>query len=212
VAASFGNQNLEPEELTSFELGYRIEPNRRLSLDATLFYNEYRDLIRYDPGSPYFDPLPSPHVVVPVTARNSQSGETMGAELAARWQVTGTWRLEGSYTWLQMRVRPDSVLETESPQQQFQLRSSLDLPHHLEWNGVVYFVDQTTSTSGMVRQRVPAYVRLDVGVTWRPIPSLEIGLWAQNLLDNHHPEFNTFRTSLQTEIPRGVLGKITWHF
>jgi hypothetical protein len=41
---------------------------------------------------------------------------------------------------------------------------------------------------------------------------LEIGVWGQNLLDNQHPEYRALASLVQTEIPRGVLGKITWRF
>jgi hypothetical protein len=49
-------------------------------------------------------------------------------------------------------------------------------------------------------------------VTWRPLKSLEIGIWGQNLADNRHAEFTNYKTTVLTEIPRSVLGKVTWRF
>ena len=214
LVSIFGNPNAKAEELIAYELGYRIEPVRQLSLDATMFYNVYRGLLG-TVGNPLgFEAVPAPpHALVSSTFQNSQAGETYGAELIARWQVTDTWRLTSSYTWLRMHLRPSATAEAESPQQQVQLRSDLDLPHHFQLNGSAYFVDRVNSaTSANPAVPVSAYVRLDVGVTWRPTQSLEMSIRGQNLLDNQHPEANSYRTTLQTEIPRTVLGTVTWRF
>lgn len=213
LVSVFGNPNAEAEELISYELGYRIEPAKRLSLDAAIFYNVYDGLLAPVADPPRFEASPAPpHVLIPSTFQNSQAGETYGAELTARWRVTDLWRLTGSYTWLGMRLRPDRASEAESPQQQFQLRSDLNLSHHFELNGAAYFVDRVSPQTSAGRVPVSSYVRLDLGVTWRPTKSLEMGIWGQNLLDNQHPEFYSYRTTLRTEVPRGVLGTITWRF
>lgn len=213
LVSIFGNPNNEAEEVIAYELGHRIEPVPRLSLDAAVFYNVYDGVIAPVLGTPGLEVAPAPpHLLVPRTFRNSQSGETYGTELSARWQVTDTWRLTGSYTWLKMRLRPDPPIALESPQQQFQLRSDLDLPHHVELSGAVYFVDEVAPLTGVVRAPISSYVRLDLGMTWRPTKTLELSVHGQNLLDNQHPEFAQSKPSIRTEISRSVLGKVTWRF
>ena len=211
----FGNPGINSEEVAAYELGYRIEPVKRLSLDLTGFYNQYDNLVGYIPGLPEFEAEPPPaHITVPLHTRNSQTAETYGAELSARWQVMEHWRLMGSYSWLHMRLRPNEAPEGDSPQHQFQLRSYVELPYHLELNSALFFVDRVNAQNGHPQNRlnVPSYFRLDVGMTWRPSPSLEVGVWGQNLLDGQHPEYYSVRTSLRTEVPRGVMAKVTWHF
>jgi hypothetical protein len=66
------------------------------------------------------------------------------------------------------------------------------------------------SGSGMAP--IASFIKLDLGITWHPIKSLEIGIWGKNLLDGGHPEFGSLETSLITEIPRSVMGTITWRF
>ena len=132
--------------------------------------------------------------------------------MAARWQVTDGWRLTGSYTWLQMRLRLTTAFAVENPQQQLQLRSDLDLPNNVELSGAVYYVDQVSPQMGVVRVPVSAYVRLDLGLTWHPTKTLELSVHGQNLLDNQHPEFYTAKPAVRTEIARAVLGKVTWRF
>jgi iron complex outermembrane recepter protein len=212
LLASFGNSNVRSEELTSYELGYRIEPTKRLSFDLASFYNVYDGLVGYAQGTPRFEMDPTPHVLIPLPAKNSQSAQTYGAELSARWQVMDHWRLAASYSWLRMHVKPDPRDEKNSPQHQFQIRSSVDLPHHFEVNGALYFVDSILSDSAQTALPIASYVRLDVGVTWRPMPNLELGIWGQNLLDDRHAEFNNLRNPQRVEVPRGVMGKITWRF
>ncbi len=213
LASLLGNPDGAAEELTAYELGYRIEATKRLSFDVAGFYNDYNDLVGQVQGTPRFETTPAPaHLVSPLHYQNSQSAETYGTELSARWQVVDHWRLMGSYSWLHMRLRPDESSEGDSPQHQFQIRSYLDLPHQVELSGALYFVDRISSLSAQTRLPISSYVRLDLGVTWRPAPSLELGLWGQNLLEDRHAEFNSVRTRLRTEVPRGVMGKITWRF
>jgi iron complex outermembrane recepter protein len=216
LIAAFGSPNFKSEELLAYELGYRVEPVKQLSFDVAAFYNVYDRLRNYVQGVSQLeiDPAP-PHLLIPLMIENSQRGETYGAELLAEWRVTDDWKLIASYTWLQMHVGPDVLGQSnnnDSPQNEFQLRSSLSLPHNVELDGAVYYVDQVAPILGLSEKQVPAYVRLDLGVTWRPIRSLEIGIWGQNLADNRHAEFTNYKTSLISEVPRSVLGRVTWRF
>ncbi|MDB6066030.1 MAG: TonB-dependent receptor, plug [Pedosphaera sp.] len=209
----FGNPNFQSEKIMSYELGYRVEPIPKLSFDLAAFYTVYDSLESIQPsGAPFFVVAPMPHLVVPESFGNGLSGETYGAELSAQWRVTEYWKLAGSYSLLHMHLRPDPSSVGDSPQQQFQVHSYLDLPLHLELNGAAYFVDQINPQSGTGRVQISSYVRLDAGVVWHPSKSLEIGIWGQNLLSDHHAEFASSRTTLLTEVPRSVYGKITWRF
>ena len=211
VVSIFGNPNAQAEALVAYELGYRVQPVKPLSLEAAMFYNVYDRLLGVVAGAPS-PAAPAPPTLFPSTFQNNQAGETYGTELTARWQVTDHWRLSGSYSWLQMRLRPNPASESESPQQQFQLRSDLDLSRNVQLNSALYFVDRVSAVTSAGSAPVPAYVRVDVGVTWRPTPSLELGLWGRNLLDNQHPEYYSYRTTQRTEIPRSVIGTVTWKF
>jgi len=206
----FGNPNLKSEELTAYELGYRIKPVERLSFDVTAYYNVYDQLITTVQGAPFLVPPAGP-VVVPLTFENAQHAETYGAELLGDWRVTDKWKLTASYTYLQAHLNPQPSYDN-NPQNQFQIHSYLDLPHHLELDGAVYYVDQINPLLGNATTTIPSYVRVDFGVTWRPTKSLEIGIYGQNLLDDSHAEFTSYKTTIVTEMPRSVMGRITWRF
>ena len=214
LVSVFGNPNLQSEELTAYELGYRIKPLERLSFDVSAFYNVYDRLMTPVQGAPYFVPPAGP-MVVPLTFQNSQRGETYGGELLGEWRVTENWKLIASYSLLQMHLHPNNPgasVNDISPQNQFQLRSYLNLPHHVELDGAVYYVDQIAPISGFSGMSIPAYVRVDLGMTWRPTKSLEIGIYGQNLADGSHPEFTSYKTTVLTEMPRSVMGRVTWRF
>jgi iron complex outermembrane receptor protein len=212
LVSSFGNPDLESEELLAYELGYRVEPTKRCSLDLAGFYNEYARLIAGVPGAPQFDPGPPPHLVVPTINENAGRAQSYGLELSGRWDVTDWWHLAGSWSWFEVHSPVGGIPWGASPEQQFQLRSSMNLPGHLEFNSALFYVDQIQAPYGTGQIAIPSYVRLDVGVVWHPLKSLELGVWGQNLLDNRHPEFTSYKTPLITEVPRGVMAKITWRF
>jgi iron complex outermembrane receptor protein len=140
------------------------------------------------------------------------SGDTYGTEASARWEPVDFWRLTASYTYLRMQLEPLTNPNLSNPQQQFQIRSYLDLPYHVEFNSALYYTDQISPLSGGTPAVISAYFKLDLGLTWHPTKSLEIGIWGKNLLQGEHAEFGSQESTLITEIPRSVMGKITFRF
>jgi iron complex outermembrane receptor protein len=208
-----GDPNNVPEDLTAYELGYRIAPAKNLSFDVTGFYNDYDDLLIEVPNPVVFETSPSPHLLISSTWHNAGAGETYGIELSSQWRVTDNWRLTASYSWLGTGLTAEtSSFEGKSPNQQFQIRSYLDLPYHLELNGAIYFVDRSLSPSPTGLDEIPSYVRADLGLTWSWRQWLEIGLWGENLLQREHIEFSSQQTPELSEIPRSVLAKVTVRF
>ncbi len=204
-----GNPNFQSEELTAYEVGYRIAPVKQLSFDLATFYNAYDRLAAYVPGTPVFELTPAPpHVLVPITTENGPGGDTYGAELLAEWKVLDMWKLSAAYTYLQESIHATR----DSPHHQFRLISNVDLPGHVEFNSAVYYVDSIALSAGSSTVPIPSYVRLDLGLAWHPTKSIEIGIWGQNLLQDRHAEFNGNDQSGITEIPRSVLGRVTWHY
>jgi iron complex outermembrane receptor protein len=204
------NSKSRSEELLAYEMGYRVETHSRVALDLAAFYNVYDNLRSLDAGTPVPEPNPPPfHLLLPLQGGNSLHGDTYGVEFRAQWQAADFWRLSAGYTWLHMRLHPTEGAEKGSPQHQFQLLSYLDLSKDLELNAAVYYVDQTSHGLFQSTASNRSYSRLDVGLTWRPTPMLELSVWGQNILDPAHGEFASYHTSFLTEIPRGIFGKIT---
>jgi iron complex outermembrane receptor protein len=59
IVAAVGSAKAKSEVLRAYELGYRAQPGRKLSLDIATFYNKYHRLTSFEPGLPFFeaDPL-----------------------------------------------------------------------------------------------------------------------------------------------------------
>jgi iron complex outermembrane receptor protein len=193
--------------VTAYELGYRVQPNARLTLDVSLFYNNYEELLTVRPAPAPFGPLQS-------VAANDMEGETYGLEFSPSVQITDDLRLTGGYSLLQMNLhtRPpsiptDATVENSSPAHQFFLRSSMDLGRNVEFDATVRYVDALSNFG------IAGYVTLDLRLGWRPTKNLEFSVGAQNLLDDRHPEFYPTTIATQrTEVERSFYGKVTWQF
>jgi iron complex outermembrane receptor protein len=212
LITSDGNPDLETETLLAYELGYRAEASRHLSFDVATFYNQYDRLTDAGPISATSYPPLTPYYQLAVTEGNITSGDSYGAEVSARWDVTDYWHLIANYSWLYLQLPSESMYFRSGPEHQAQLRSTLDLPCRLELNGSVSFVDQFNTSTLSGEMTVPSYIRLDLGLIWHATGNLDLGIWGQNLTGDQHIEYTSYKTSLLTEIPRSVMGRITWHF
>jgi iron complex outermembrane receptor protein len=206
-----GRDDFVSEELTAYELGLRWQPERRYSFDLTGFYNDYDHLRALESGAPFveMDPGP-PHLVIPLNITNEMSGYTYGFEGLVTWQVLPSWKLSTGYAWLEMKLDADSEFsEAEagrSPRHQFQLRSYLDLPWHLQLDSELYSVDALPELD------VPGYARVDLRLGWQPLSAWDLSLNIENLFDDHHKEFSGNSGISSTEVPRIVYGKLEYRF
>ena len=211
-----GNPRQEAEHLLATDLGYRVQAGSRVSVDLSMFYNRYRELRTLEPGAPFLETGPVPHLDIPLVFSNQMHGTTEGLELSAHFKVTDRWTLSPGYALLHMSLvtEPGSqdtitVANTEgsNPRHQAQLRSSVNLPHGFAWDTNIYFVDRLPA------QQVPSYTRLDMRFSWRPVERLELSVVGQNLLQDLHVESNDLLTSVEpTQVQRSVYAKLTWTY
>ncbi len=213
----YGNEDFETEELWAYEAGYRTQPIATLSVDVALFYNDYDRLRTTEPQAPELemDPAP-PHLVIPTLLGNQMTGHTYGFEVAADWQVSKNWRIQGSYSYWQanMELKSDNTpevteaaVENSSPKHQFSLRSSFNMPGNVELDLWARFVDNLPAID------ISSYLTLDARLAWKPADGVEISLVGQNLLEDQHKEFEPeFLGTVASEQQRGVYAKITWRF
>ena len=217
LVSEFGNPQQENEGLVAMEAGYRVEPAANISLDLTAFYDRHSQLQSIEPGVPYLETDPSPlHLVVPLYLRNMLYGEAHGLEAAVKWKANSRWTLSPGYSFLAMHLHryagsidPSSVASDEggSPTHEAQLRSHLELPGRWQWDASAYFVDR------LPFQGVPSYTRLDTGLTWKAREHLSISFIGQNLLRDHHLEFNGLDQLIQSSlIKRSVFARFAWQF
>ncbi len=210
-----GNPALKAERMLDYELGYRNQVSRKMYLDVSTFFSDYRNLRTSEPGVPFFtaDQGP-PHEVIPIMWGNLAHALDYGVEVSATWDVTSRWRLSPGFSLLHMDVIPDAssgdttVAATGgySPRHQAQLRSSVRLGRRVEWDTSAYFVGALSNGP------VPAYTRLDTRMGWSMAESLYISVGGQNLLTPLHFEFLNGSQVLPTQVERSIVAKMTWRF
>jgi iron complex outermembrane receptor protein len=212
-----GNPNIKSEHVIAYEVGYRAEPTDRVSLDVAVFFNSYHWLASFEPAPSFFDSNSVPPLLVlPIVMGNKVSGTTQGVEASLNWKVTHRWKLSPGYSFLNMNLHTDpasldtvSVADTQgsTPDHQAQLRSHVELPRGFSWDTNAYFVEHLPTGP------IPSYARLDMQVSWRLGERVELNLVGQNLLTDHHEEFNDLIQSVNSSlVKRSAYAKITWQF
>jgi iron complex outermembrane receptor protein len=199
-----GNSDLESEELTSYELGVRLTTPLRLRFDATLFYNDYRDLIglELDDNDPDDDRID-------LGCANNRSGHAYGFELALDWKVYSNWMLGGSYSYLNTMIDENKVedpyiaaliAQDSNPRHLFSVRSYLDITPQIDFDVWLRYV------SRLPERDIDGYMVMDARIAWRLSADLELSLVGQNLLESGHSEFSSL------EVERSIYAKIDWKF
>ena len=207
---------MKSEHVIAYELGYRAQPTDRLSLDLTIFLNTYHGLESGDSLAPFFDPTSAPPLlIIPIMLGNKIYGTTEGIEASVKWKVTDRWTLSPGYSFLEMHLHTQSSAlditradtEGSNPSHQAQLRSHFEFTRSLAWDASGYFVGRLPA------QFLASYTRLDTQLTWRLAERLELSIVGQNLLSDHHLEFNDLIQSVNSsQVKRSAFAKITWQF
>jgi iron complex outermembrane receptor protein len=216
VLSILGSPRRKSEHLLATDLGYRLQASERVSVDVSMFFNHYSRLRSLEPGAPFFETDPVPHVEIPLVYGNQLHGTTEGLEVGAHFKATDRWTLSPGFALLHMNLRTDPTsmdtttaadIEGANPRRQAQLRSSMNLSRDLTWDTSIYFVDRLPA------QNVPSYTRLDTQLIWRTAEHVELRLVGQNLLRNLHVESNDIETGVNpTQVKRSAYAKLTWRF
>jgi iron complex outermembrane receptor protein len=200
-----GDHDFGPEQVTAYELGYRVQAFERVFLDFATFYNVYDDLLSLEPRAPEEDPRAPGSRFFPLVESNRLHGRGYGLEIAADAAVTESWRLHAAYTVLRLRLNRDpgsldagtEAAEDQSPRHQIALRSELRLPAGFELDGVMRFVDDIDSPG------VSSYLTFDARLAYSLNEHVEISVVGRDLAEAHHREF-----AGGTEVQRSVFGQV----
>jgi iron complex outermembrane receptor protein len=203
---SFGSPDLQSEKLIAYEVGYRVQPHERVSLSVATYYNDYDDIRSVEPDNP-----PAP---LPLVFRNGQKGESYGLETSVEYRVTDAWRLRADIAELRLYIRPKpGSLDTSygrgeaaDSKHHLQLRSSLDLPHDIQFDATFRYVSRIDNPD----VAVPGYGELDLRLGWQPTTNVEVAVVGQNLLHDRHPEIGVI--AVRQEVERSVYAKVAWRY
>lgn len=200
-----GNPNIHNEYQTAYEAGYRYQHRQRWSLDVAAFYNSYSDLIFPDLFNARlsFNPLPA-YLQMDTTFTNGTPAQTHGLELSNKWMVARWWRLDLNVT----ENRGTAFSMYASPRHQFCIQSQIDLPKRLAFDSALYHWNPFTAMSATT-VNVPTGNRVDLGLSWRGVHGLSLGVWGRNLQSAEHVE-GTGASVATGYVPRSVVVKLGW--
>jgi iron complex outermembrane recepter protein len=217
-----GNDGPDAEETNAFEIGYKTQPVKPLTMSISGFYNSYTDLIVDVPN--LLDPAEADYA-------NAATAKSYGGELSANWQVTPQWRLGASYSYLMVdaKARLQSpadffipayelqFMNGSAPQNQFQIHSYLDVLKNVQLNASLYYVDALPFINGLAYsgglQSVSSYFRLDLNVRWQMNKNMALAVGVQNLLSDQHYEYGNINSPQEpTQVPRTFYADWTMTF
>ena len=208
-----GSESLDAEELVAYELGYRMVPHQRLSLDITGFYHQYHQLRSFVPLPPESS---GGTAVVPFIVTNDARARVVGGTATATLQFRPWWRMRVSYTLLDETARleddapagaiPDAAPHL-NPTHQAGIWASFDLPKHLELDVNARYVSRL-DTEPVVED----YLQADVQLAVRVGEKVRLALIGRDLLARRHVEFPRGGAAARNAIERQVRVRASWTF
>lgn len=200
---ALGNKANKSTAEVAEELGYRAQVTNAVTLDGTVFYNNYTNAQSEVPGTPYLTPTPLLHIVQPVVFTNVGSAHTEGLEVAARVKASEALRLDLSYTYLDGKV-PAYGVQIAAPKSEYQIHSYYNVSKKLDFDTSLYFYGKGIDAT------LPSYNKLDVRFGYRPNDNLEISVGGRNILYGNHQQFGVILNVASDLIQNQIYGKVTW--
>lgn len=198
IGSVVGNKDFEPEELIGTELGVRHLLTRSLSIDASVFHNDYDKLRGVEPSD---DSEPS--VIV-----NNYNATSTGFEISSLWRPTETLNLHLAYNYFTLHFRPDAntadittkATEDLAPRHQAWLRWEWLPSSRYSIGGQLRHVDEIRGTG------VPAFTDLSLRLGWKVSRDVQLALSGQNLLNTRNREWG----EADAEVQRGIYAELIW--
>ena len=203
LALVVGNEHLDPEEMTAFELGYRTTLFNKMGFNVELYYNEIDDVIE---NKTLRNTWP-----IKISWDNKFNVIAKGIELALDFPVTHWWKLTANYTFQEVEYKRVNEDLSGTPKHKFNLSSSFTFKNGFSMDMRAHFVDETKWRGLIDEVKVDDYLRFDIRLSQKLFnDKVELSLVGQNLTDKLHPE--TSDATATYEIDRLVYGQITWRF
>jgi iron complex outermembrane receptor protein len=196
-----GNADFKPEKVTAYELGVRAQPDARLSISASAFYNEYDDLRTIEI---------TPVTFLPLTWGNLIEGSAYGFEAWANLQIAPWWRLSPGFRSLHKRLEWSEGASRLVPLDQagndetsrYLLKSSMDF-------GGVGVEAIVRKVGSLPDPETDDYTDLHARVSWQVNEQLELAVKGFNLLNETHLEY---AAPQGREIRRSVMAEVRYAF
>lgn len=216
-----GNKDVKSEKLLAFELGYRETFSESLRLDATMFFNQYKDILTYTeslncPIGAMCGEIYNRVLTIPTELSNGLDVKTYGFEAIVDWQAKSWWKLQFTYSWLNTEAvsnkeqtdflqRNETSIEDLPTKNTANIRSSMNLPNRWYLDVWLRYMDNFKSAG------IGAYSTMDLRLAKKFSDNLEVSLIGQNLFNASQPQFFDLLSGLgATEVERAWYLQLRW--
>nr|CRH05993.1 putative TonB-dependent receptor [Candidatus Magnetococcus massalia] len=213
------NDQVDSETVNALEIGHRSVLSPTLSMDSTIFFNVYDNLLGYSSSGTSVSMINfTPTLYLPASFVSMGTGESFGFETALKWQPTDDLEFQFAYSYLNLQIHTpihfendgsdyNQNAETQSPRNQVSIRGSYAINEAWHWDAWIRYTDALYSLG------IPAYTNLDMQLKWQPKEHITLSLIGHNLLEPAHAEGKSEFFSLPaSEIERSVLLNLSWTF
>ncbi len=211
--------NIQSEELLAYEAGYRLRKDDKFALDASAFYNVYRNLRASVAGVPFLENLPTPHLVMPIQYTNGLSAQTAGIEIDTKYQAGPAWKLGLFYRYQAPRYRfePGAMSDNQNDVDSIShhvigFSSAYQPTKSLLANLQLFYYDHLPDSGATDPRKIASNWRLDANFIWTAKPGLEFTLNFQNMLMPRRVETNLDGFTIPSAIPRSVYAGVSYKF
>jgi iron complex outermembrane receptor protein len=172
---------------TAYEVGYRVQPQRALSVSMATFYSDYGHTTNFE-----------------AVTEGEPLEDAYGTAVTADFQATSRWKLSASQTEVSFAANAAPI-----PKRLLSLRSSLELPSKTQ-------VDATYRRASRIDgvDAPTGYDELEVRFAWRPRTAFELSLSGRNLLNDQRPQIAPFVAGIAGAPPEGraAQANVAWSF
>ncbi len=170
-----GNPDLVAETARSFDVGYRWDFGPSSNLEFSVFRNEYKNLIDFDPET--------------FSGVNRSSVVSEGAELAISAAVTNTLMLSGHVTYMEVDNEDSDTPLRGRPKWRGGLMADWQFAPKWQLYGGLLALDEfyeaSIPTGGIF---LDGYARLDIALRYQLTESVQFGFALDNALDADYEE------------------------
>ena len=190
-----GDDELDSEEVTSFELGYQTRLlENRLELKIDTFYNRLDEVIEFRLTS-------ASSSGVEFDFFNAGKADAYGGEISLTYHLSDRLTTHFNYSYQELKARDDGVQSQlnedgdvidSSPRHKINAGIYGEIENGLNGSVDLYYVDETTVgffDPAPVEGELDDYTRVDARIGYKFIdPDIQVSLIIQNAFDDAHKE------------------------
>lgn len=168
-----GNEKLEPEESTSYELGFDYDLTSNISTNLSAYHTKIKNLIIYN---------------YPAGNENVDKAKFTGGEAEVKWHQDDLF-LSTAYAYVKTENDKDGNEIAYRPRQTLTLTTGLE--------NTTYGISASliARAKAYAKTRVPGYATVDLNAYWNATPNVKVFTNIQNVGDVEYREvFNNYPT------------------